>query len=195
MGHTRFRSSLLGTGLASLSLWFRIGSLEPRGTGMALYTLRAAEEVRAAQFSSGEGEFEAEMVAIAGAILKQADQHIRPEHLPRPLSRRLTGADRGKDARAHHETERGRVSTTRYRSDGRAETQPCSGASGSKAFDPGREENKKGSIRSAPTSLVIARFRRGDTQGRGRSPIGNSWRKAAQAGLMGRVSSWSNTSA
>jgi hypothetical protein len=63
-----------------------------------------------------------------------------------------------------------------------------------KRSTPAAKKAKKGRIRSAP-SLVIARFRRGDTQGRGRSPIRNSRGKAAQAGLMGRVSSWSNTSA
>ena len=38
---------------------------EPRGTGMARFTLRAAEEVRPAQFASAEGELDGEMVAIA----------------------------------------------------------------------------------------------------------------------------------
>ena len=45
--------------------------VEPRGTGMALFTLRAAEEVRAAQFGMAEGELDAEMVAIAKAIITQ----------------------------------------------------------------------------------------------------------------------------
>ena len=41
--------------------------VEPRGPGMALFTLRAAGEVRAPQFGSAEGDLDAEMVAIAGA--------------------------------------------------------------------------------------------------------------------------------
>ena len=38
---------------------------------MGLFTLRAADEVRAAQFPSAEGEVDAEMVAIAKAIIAQ----------------------------------------------------------------------------------------------------------------------------
>ena len=52
--------------------------VEPRGTGMALFTLRAADEVRAAQFGSAEGDLDAEMVAIAGAIIKQRTGKFDP---------------------------------------------------------------------------------------------------------------------
>jgi non-homologous end joining protein Ku len=45
--------------------------VELGGTGMALFTLRAADEVRASQFGGAQGELDAEMVAIAGAIIKQ----------------------------------------------------------------------------------------------------------------------------
>jgi DNA end-binding protein Ku len=45
--------------------------VEPRGTGMALFTLRAAEEVRATQFGMAEGELDAEMVVVAKAIITQ----------------------------------------------------------------------------------------------------------------------------
>src|SRR6202521_4747825 len=38
---------------------------------MVLFTLRAADEVRASQFASAESDLDAEMVAIAGAIIKQ----------------------------------------------------------------------------------------------------------------------------
>jgi hypothetical protein len=38
---------------------------------MVLFTLRAADEVRASQFGSAGGDLDAEMVAIAGAIIKQ----------------------------------------------------------------------------------------------------------------------------
>jgi hypothetical protein len=43
--------------------------VEPRGAAMALFTLRAAEEVRAAQFGLAEGELDPEMVAIGKAII------------------------------------------------------------------------------------------------------------------------------
>ena len=52
--------------------------VEPRGTGMALFRLRAADEVRAAQFPSAEGEFDAEMVAIARAIIAQRTGSFDP---------------------------------------------------------------------------------------------------------------------
>src|ERR1700723_1978073 len=52
--------------------------VEPRGTGMALFTLRAAEEVRAAQFGIAEGELDAEMVAIAEAIIAQRTGSFDP---------------------------------------------------------------------------------------------------------------------
>jgi non-homologous end joining protein Ku len=45
--------------------------VEPRGAGMALFTLLAADEVRASQFGSAEGDLDTEMVAIARAIIKQ----------------------------------------------------------------------------------------------------------------------------
>jgi DNA end-binding protein Ku len=52
--------------------------VEPRGTSMALFTLRAAEQVRAAQFASPEGVLDAEMIAIAGAIIKKRNGIFDP---------------------------------------------------------------------------------------------------------------------
>ena len=52
--------------------------VEPRGTGMALFTLRAAAEVRPPQFGSAEGDLDAEMVAIASAIIRQRIGHFDP---------------------------------------------------------------------------------------------------------------------
>ena len=48
------------------------------GTGMALFTLRVAEEVRAAQFGMAEGELDAEMVAIAKTIIAQRTGSFDP---------------------------------------------------------------------------------------------------------------------
>src|SRR5207302_9367065 len=47
-------------------------------TGMALFTLRAAGEVRAPEFGNVEGDLDAEMVAIAGAIIRQRTGHFDP---------------------------------------------------------------------------------------------------------------------
>ena len=45
---------------------------------MALFTLRAAGEVRASNFGVAEGDLDAEMVAIAGAIIGQRTGHFDP---------------------------------------------------------------------------------------------------------------------
>ena len=45
---------------------------------MALFTLRATEEVRTAQFSSAEGDLDAEMVAIARTIIGQRTGSFDP---------------------------------------------------------------------------------------------------------------------
>jgi hypothetical protein len=52
--------------------------VEARGTGMALFTLRAADEVRAAQLPSAEGELDPEMVAIARAIIVRRTDKFDP---------------------------------------------------------------------------------------------------------------------
>ena len=52
--------------------------VEPRGTGVPLFTLHAAEEVRAASFDMAAGELDAEMVAIAKAIIAQRTRSFDP---------------------------------------------------------------------------------------------------------------------
>ena len=69
IGAAMAETGVVGLGRLTLSRRERMVTVEPRGTGMALFTLRAADEVRAPQFGSAEGELDAEMVAIAGAII------------------------------------------------------------------------------------------------------------------------------
>jgi DNA end-binding protein Ku len=64
-------AGVVGLGRLTLSRRERMVMVEPRGTGMALFTLRAATEVRAPQFGSVEGDVDIEMVAIASAIIRQ----------------------------------------------------------------------------------------------------------------------------
>jgi DNA end-binding protein Ku len=71
IGAAMAEAGVVGIGRLTLSRRERMVIVEPRGTGMALFTLRAAAEVRASQFGSAEDEFDAEMVAIAGAIIRQ----------------------------------------------------------------------------------------------------------------------------
>jgi DNA end-binding protein Ku len=62
----------------TLSRRERMVMVEPRGTGMALFTLRAAGEVRAPHFGSAESDLDAEMVAIAGTIIRQRTGNFDP---------------------------------------------------------------------------------------------------------------------
>jgi DNA end-binding protein Ku len=71
IGAAMTEAGLAGIGHLTLTRRERAVMVEPRGAGMALFTLRGAEEVRPVQFLSAEGELDAEMVAIAGAIIKQ----------------------------------------------------------------------------------------------------------------------------
>lgn len=52
--------------------------VEPRGTGMVLITLRAAEEVRAAAFEQADGDIDADMVAIAATIIRRRSGRFDP---------------------------------------------------------------------------------------------------------------------
>jgi DNA end-binding protein Ku len=56
----------------------RMVLVQPRGQGLALITLRAAEEVRAAEFDHFAGELDAEAVAIAGMIIKRKTGSFDP---------------------------------------------------------------------------------------------------------------------
>src|SRR5207245_5428630 len=69
---------VVGIGRLTLSRRERMVVVESRGTGMALFTLRAADEVRGSQFGSTEGDLDAEMVAIAGAIIRQRTGKFDP---------------------------------------------------------------------------------------------------------------------
>jgi hypothetical protein len=69
--------------------------VEPRGTGMALFTLRAADEVRAAQFASVEGDMDAEMVTIARAIIVQRTDKFDPSTYRDRYQEALRAHDQG----------------------------------------------------------------------------------------------------
>jgi DNA end-binding protein Ku len=71
IGAAMAEGGVVGLGRLTLSRRERMVIVEPRGTGMVLSTLRAADEVRPAEFLAAEGHLDAEMVAIAGAIIRQ----------------------------------------------------------------------------------------------------------------------------
>jgi DNA end-binding protein Ku len=78
IGAAMAKVGVVGLGRLTLSRRERMVVVEPRGTGMALFTLRAAGEVRTPQFGSAEGDLDTEMVAIAGAIIRQRTGNFDP---------------------------------------------------------------------------------------------------------------------
>jgi DNA end-binding protein Ku len=95
IGVAMAEASVVGIGRLTLGRRERTIMVEPRGTGMALFTLRAADEVRPAQFGSAEGELDTEMVAIARAIIARQAGNFDPTACRDP--RGLTSADRDQD--------------------------------------------------------------------------------------------------
>src|ERR1700736_6310156 len=79
-------AGVVGLGRLTLSRRERMVVVEPRGTGMALFTLRAAEEVRAAQFGMAEGELDAEMVANRAGQPRSIYRGFRAGAWPDPRS-------------------------------------------------------------------------------------------------------------
>jgi DNA end-binding protein Ku len=78
IGAAMAEAGAVGLGRLTLSRRERMVMVEPRGTGMALFTLHAANEVRASQFGSAESDLDGEMVAVAGAIIKQRTGTFNP---------------------------------------------------------------------------------------------------------------------
>src|ERR1700732_3719404 len=78
IGAAMAEAGVVGIGRLTLSRRERMVMVEPRGAGMALFTLRAADEVRTPQFGSVEGDPDAEMVAVAGTIIKQRTATFDP---------------------------------------------------------------------------------------------------------------------
>ena len=78
IGVAMAEASVAGIGRLTLSRRERMVMVEPRGAGMALFTLRAADEVRLAQFGSAEGDLDAEMVAVARAIMARRTGNFDP---------------------------------------------------------------------------------------------------------------------
>ena len=78
IGAAMTETGLVALGRLTLSRRERMVIVEPRGMGMGLCTLRAAEEVRVPQFGDAEGDLDAEMVAIAAAIIRQRTGNFDP---------------------------------------------------------------------------------------------------------------------
>ena len=78
IGAAMAEAGTVGIARLTMSRRERMVMIESRGTGMALITLRAADEVRAPQFTSLDGVIDAEMAAIARAIIAQRTGKFDP---------------------------------------------------------------------------------------------------------------------
>jgi DNA end-binding protein Ku len=78
IGAAMAEAGAAGIGRVTLSRRERLVMVEPRGTGMVLITLRAAEEVRAAAFEQADGDIDADMVAIAATIIRRRGGRFDP---------------------------------------------------------------------------------------------------------------------
>ena len=71
-------AGVFGIGRLTMSRRERIVVVDPRGTGMVLITLRATEEVRVPQFTKSDDVIDAEMLAVARAIIGQRTEKFDP---------------------------------------------------------------------------------------------------------------------
>jgi DNA end-binding protein Ku len=71
-------AGVVGIGRLTMSRRERVVVVDPRGTGMVLITLRAAEEVRVPQFTKSDDVIDAEMLAIARAIIGERTGKFDP---------------------------------------------------------------------------------------------------------------------
>jgi len=71
-------AGVVGIGRLTMSRRERMVMVDPRGTGMMLITLRAADEVRVPQLAMSDGAIDAEMLAIARAIIGQRTGKFDP---------------------------------------------------------------------------------------------------------------------
>ena len=71
-------TGMAGLGRLTLSRRERAVLVEPRGAGLVLITLRAADEVRAARFDDVGREIDAEMVEIAATIINRRAGRFDP---------------------------------------------------------------------------------------------------------------------
>jgi DNA end-binding protein Ku len=78
IGAAMAEASVVGVGRLTLSRREHMVRVDPRGAGMVLMTLRSADEVRAPAFTAADGAVDAEMVAVARAIIAQRTGELDP---------------------------------------------------------------------------------------------------------------------
>jgi Ku70/Ku80 beta-barrel domain len=175
-----------GIGRLTLSRRERMVMVEPRGTGWR-YS-RCAPPPRSGQHNS-PARRATSMPRWSRSPARSSDSHgeIRPEHVPRPLSRGVTGADRSQAERVADQTPRGDRAATGDRSDGGAETQSRTGNACHRRCDSQRKASQTGS-RSAPALIASARSRRPKKEGRDRDRAGRRRCEVAEEGVNVAIS-------
>ncbi|MBV9826275.1 MAG: Ku protein [Alphaproteobacteria bacterium] len=78
IGAAMAEAGVAGIGQVTMARRERQVLVEPRGGGMVLITLRSAEEVRAADFADAPDELDADMVAVAQAIIERRTARFDP---------------------------------------------------------------------------------------------------------------------
>ncbi len=121
IGAAMDEASVVGIGRLTMSRRERMVMVEPRGTGMVLITLRAADEVRAPQFSKADGAIDAEMLAIARTIIERRTGKFDPSKFRDRYQEALQRADRGQDEGLADQAASGSDAGAGGRSDGRSE--------------------------------------------------------------------------
>jgi DNA end-binding protein Ku len=71
-------AGVVGMGRLTMSRRERMVMVDPRGAGMVLMTLRAADEVRAPQFSEANDAIDADMLAVARTIIERRTGKFDP---------------------------------------------------------------------------------------------------------------------
>jgi DNA end-binding protein Ku len=70
---------LIGIGRVTIASRERLVLVEPHNGGLLMFTMRSADEVRAAEFSAkAKGEADADMVAVAETIIERRRAKFDP---------------------------------------------------------------------------------------------------------------------
>jgi Ku protein len=148
-------AGVVGIGRLTMSRRERMVAVNPRGARMVLITLRAAEEVRAPQFGQADGPIDAEMLAIARAIIDPRTGKFDPSRFRDRYQETLRELIEAKMKGAADPAARDFDPCTSHRSDGGTETQPGAGT----ADREGRQDQEtcQSRTRSPPESVASAR--------------------------------------
>ena len=146
-------AGVVGIGRLTISRRERMVVVDPRGSGMVLTTLRAADEVRVPQFTKSEGAIDPEMLAIARAIIGQRTGKFDPSRFRDRYQESLRELIEAKMKGLPIKPQRDLDPSTGHQSDGGAKTQPGAGTAGRECSQ--NQETRQSSARSAPEGMPL----------------------------------------